>query len=62
MAVAPGITEDGTKRVLGLRQGATEDAEVSTALLEDPVRRGLDTERPTLLILDGSKALHAQAR
>jgi hypothetical protein len=26
MIVAAGITADGTKRVLGLRQGATEDA------------------------------------
>lgn len=35
MVVALGITADGTKRVLGLRQGATENAEVSAALLED---------------------------
>ena len=59
MVVALGITEDGTKRILGLRQGATENAEVCTALLEDLRGRGLDTSRPTLLVLDGSKALHA---
>ena len=35
MVVALGITEDGTKRILGLRQGATENAEVCNALLED---------------------------
>jgi transposase-like protein len=35
MVVALGITEDGTKRVLGLRQGATENAEVCASLLED---------------------------
>jgi len=28
------------------------------ALLEDLQARGLDTNRPTLLVLDGSKALH----
>ena len=61
MIVALGITEDGTKRILGLRQGATENAAVCVALLEDLQARGLDTSRPTLLVLDGSKALHAAA-
>jgi transposase-like protein len=62
MVVALGIMDDGTKRVLGLRQGATENAEVCTALSEDLGQRGLDTSRPTLLVLDGSKALHAAAK
>ena len=62
MVVALGIMEDGTKRVLGLRQGATENAEVCTALLEDLAGRGLDATRPTLLVLDGSKVLHAAAK
>jgi putative transposase len=59
MVVALGITDDGMKRVLGLRQGATENAEVCTALLEELVSRGLDPSRPLLFVLDGSKALHA---
>jgi transposase-like protein len=59
MVVALGIKDDGVKRVLGLRQGATENAEVCTGLLEDLAGRGLDTGRPTLFALDGSKALHA---
>jgi transposase-like protein len=59
MVVALGISEDGTKRVLGLRQGATENAEVCAALLEDLRGRGLETGRPTLFVLDGAKALHA---
>jgi transposase-like protein len=59
MIVALGITEDGTKRILGLRPGATENAIVCVALLEDLQARGLDTSRPTLLVLDGSKARHA---
>jgi putative transposase len=62
MIVAMGITEDGTKRILGLRQGATENAVICTALLEDLQERGLDTTQPTLLVLDGSKALHAAVR
>jgi putative transposase len=35
LVVALGITADGTKRVLGVRQGATENAAVCVALLED---------------------------
>jgi putative transposase len=62
MVVAMGITVDGTKRILGLRQGATENAAVCTELLEDLRERGLDTTQPTLLVLDGSKALSAAAR
>ena len=62
MIVAAGITADGTKRVLGLRQGATENAAVCVALLEDLQARGLDTSRPVLLVLDGAKALHAAAK
>jgi transposase-like protein len=62
MIVAAGITADGTKRVLGLPQGATENATVCVALLEDLHARGLDTSRPVLLVLDGAKALHAAAK
>ena len=63
MVVAMGITEDGAERILGLRQGATENAVVCTAgMLEDLQERGLDTTQPTLLVLDGSKAPHAAVR
>ncbi len=62
MIVALGITADGTKRILGLRQGATENAAVCVALLEDLRGRGLDTGRPALLVLDGAKALHAAVK
>jgi len=61
MTVALGVLENGAKQVLGVRQGATENAAVCTALLEDLQERGLDTSQPTLLVLDGSKALHAAA-
>jgi putative transposase len=57
MVVALGIGEDGTKRVLGFREGATENGEVCKALLEDLVERGLDAGRGTLFVIDGGKAL-----
>ena len=62
MIVATWITADGTIRVLGLREGATENAAVCVALLEDLQARGLDLSRPVLLVLDGAKALHAAAK
>jgi transposase-like protein len=62
MVVAMGVTEQGEKRILGLRQGATENAEVVTSLLEDLRERGLDTSQPTLFVLDGAKALHAAVK
>jgi transposase-like protein len=51
MVEALAITENGMKRIFGLRQGATENAEVCAALLEDLRDRGLDTGRPTLFTL-----------
>lgn len=62
MTVALGVLENGAKRVLGVRQGATENATVCTSLLADLQERGLDTSQPTLLVLDGSKALHAAVK
>jgi len=59
LVVALGLTTDGHKQVLGLRQGATENAVVVTSLLEELQERGLDTSRPTLFVLDGAKALVA---
>jgi transposase-like protein len=55
--VAVGVDSDGEKHVLGLRQGASENHVVVTALLEDLVERGLDPERRRLWVIDGSKAL-----
>ena len=59
LVVALGVDSDGSKHVLGLRQGETENAEVVTALLSDLHDRGIRTNRPTLFCLDGSKALRA---
>ena len=62
MIVALGIGCDGRKTVLGLREGATENATVVSSLLSDLVERGLDFSTPRLYILDGSKALHAAVK
>ncbi len=62
MVVVMEITEDGTKGTLGLRQGAIENTAVCPALLEDLRERELDAIQPTLLLLDGAKALHAARR
>lgn len=59
MIVALGLDEEGHKHMLGLWQGATENATVVKALLEDLVERGLDSKRRYLFVLDGSKALRA---
>jgi transposase-like protein len=59
LIIALGVEENGTKHVLGLWQGATENATVCKALLEDLVERGLDPQRRYLVVIDGSKALRA---
>jgi putative transposase len=55
---AVGVDEHGDKHVLGLREGATENAAAVRALLADLVERGLDTNRSLLIVIDGAKALH----
>jgi transposase-like protein len=62
MIVALGIGCDGRKTVLGLREGATENAAVVGELLSDLLTRGLDFSVPRLYILDGGKALAAAVR
>ena len=62
MVVALGIGCDGRKTVLGLREGATENAAVVGGLLSELMERGLDFTIPRLYILDGGKALHAAVR
>lgn len=55
--VAVGVDEQGEKHVLGLAEGASENAVVVKGLLEDLVGRGLKTGRKYLFVIDGSKAL-----
>jgi len=62
MVVALGIGQDGRKTILGIRQGATENATVVGELLGDLLNRGLDFSTPRLYVLDGGKALHAAVK
>lgn len=59
LVVALGLDKTGRKHILGLWQGATENAAVCNNLLDDIERRGLDTKRDYLFVLDGSKALRS---
>lgn len=54
---AVGIDSGGEKHVLGLREGATENAAACTALLADLIERGLATDRTILVVIDGAQAL-----
>ena len=62
MVAALGIDEYGRKMILGIRQGATENATVVGELLADLIDRGLDFSQPRLYILDGGKALSAAVK
>jgi transposase-like protein len=57
VVVALGIDSKGKKHILGLRQGATENTVVAKGLLEELTDRGLSTDRPMLVVIDGAKAL-----
>jgi transposase-like protein len=54
---AIGVDSQGGKHVLGLREGATENAEAAKDLLDQLVAQGVDPKRRRLFVIDGSKAL-----
>jgi len=56
---AVGVDTEGHKMVLGIHEGATENAAACKDLLEDLVARGLDPKRKRLFVIDGSKALRS---
>jgi putative transposase len=58
LIVALGVDGQGHKHGLGLWPGATENAEVCGALLDDLLERGLSKDKTYLFVLDGAKALH----
>jgi putative transposase len=62
MVAALGIGQDGRKTILGIRQGATENATVVGELLGDLVERGFDFTVTRLYVLDGGKALSAAVK
>ena len=62
MVAALGIGCDGAKTILGIWQGATENATVVGELLGDLMNRGLDFTVPRLYVLDGGKALSSAVK
>jgi transposase-like protein len=57
LVAAIGIDGEGIKHPLALMEGATENAAVAQALIDNLIERGLDPAVPRLFIIDGSKAL-----
>lgn len=62
IVAALGIGYDGSKMILGIWQGATENATVVGELLGDLMNRGLDFRASRLYVLDGGKALPAAVK
>jgi putative transposase len=60
--VALGIDVGGTKHPLAVVEGSTENTTLVRDLLVGLCERGLNTRRPVLAVLDGSKALAAAVR
>ncbi len=57
LIAAVGIDGEGGKHPLGLMEGATENAAVAQALIDNLIGRGLDARVCRLFIVDGAKAL-----
>jgi putative transposase len=57
LVAALGIDGEGNKHPLGLIEGATENATVVQALIDNLIERGLDPKVCRLFIVDGAKAL-----
>ena len=57
LVAALGIDGEGHKHPLGLIEGATENATVVQALIDNLIERGLDPKVCRLFIADGAKAL-----
>jgi len=56
---AVGVDQAGHKHVLGIPQGATENAAAVEDLREQLVARGVDPKAKRLFVIDGAKALRA---
>ncbi len=56
---AVGVDAEGHKHVLGMQQGATENAAAVEDLLDQLVARGVQPEAKRLFVIDGAKALRA---
>jgi transposase-like protein len=59
MISAVGVDAEGRKHVLGIQQGATENAAAVEDLLQHLVARGVKPKLKVLFVIDGAKALRA---
>jgi putative transposase len=57
LIIALGVAADGSKTPLGIRLGSTENAAISTELLQDLVTRGLRLDGRVLCVIDGGKGV-----
>ena len=57
LITALGVDIGGSKHLLGLWPGGSENSELCGQLLDELIERGLSTQQRYLFILDGSKAL-----
>jgi len=57
IVTAIGVDADGTKHLLGLTVGSSENARVVKDLLTSLIERGVSVDDKTLFVIDGSKAL-----
>lgn len=62
LLAAVGIDGDGKKHPLGVVEGASENAAVAQALLDNLIGRGLDPKICRLFVIDGAKALSKAIR
>jgi len=62
IVAALGVDVTGAKHLLGIGEGATENARLVTSLIEDLVQRGLCAEEGLLFVIDGAKALRSAIR
>lgn len=62
VVAAIGVDKNGAKHTLGIWEGATENAVVCQALIDNLISRGLDVNKTMLFIIDGSKALSKAIR
>jgi transposase-like protein len=62
IVAALGVDATGAKHLLGIAEGATENARLVTGLIEDLVERGLCAEGGLLFVIDGAKALRTAIR
>ena len=62
MVIALGVTITGEKVILGFVQTATENAKVIESFLEELLERGLRIEEGLLVVIDGSKGIHAAVK